>query len=140
MGCLISKSYETISPNELVVNSKTIPLRSIPKMIHFKSIIPSEFNFEIQITADGQYFLHQSNKEIKYNYTPNTKRWSIAQLQAMNYPSFDNNYRVTIGIKEYDSICKFEHLLVPHDEVPEIDFPSLTDVEYLETTSLVSTS
>jgi hypothetical protein len=121
MGCLISKSYGTISPNELVINSKTIPLRRIPKMLHFKSIIPSEFNFEIQITSDGQYFLHQSNKEIKYNYTPNKKRWTISQLQSMNYPSFDDGYRVTIGIKEYEALCKYEHLLVPYDEVPEID-------------------
>lgn len=131
MGCLNFKS--TVSSTELAVNYKTVPLRRIPKMLHFKSIIPSEFNFEIQITTDGQYFLHQSNKEIKYNYTPNNKRWSIAQLQSMNYPVFDNNYLVTIDIKEYDSICNFEHLIVPYDEVPEINFSNSIDIQYSET-------
>jgi len=43
--------------------------------------------------------------------------------------SSDDSYRVTIGYKEYESIFKYEHILVPYDEIPEIDiesqFPSI---------------
>lgn len=123
MGCLLSKfrERESVNSNELIVNSKTIPLRKIPKMLYFKDIVPTELNFEVQQFSDGQYQLNQSNREIKYNYSFNKKRWTVAQLQSMNYPTFDDSYRVTIGYKEYESILKYEHILIPYDEIPEID-------------------
>lgn len=124
MGCLLSKNHEFISANEMVVNLKTIPLRRIPKMLHFKSIIPIELNFEVLLTSDGQYFLSQTNKEIKYNYIPNKKRWSVDQLQSMNYPVINDDCRVTISIKEYDSICNYEHLLAPINSMSDIDIES----------------
>ena len=136
MGCLFSH-FQKIEPvPSESINAKTIPLRRIPKLLPFRSIIPSELNFEIQQTSDGQYFLNQSNKEIKYNYTLNKKRWSIIQLQSMNYPLINDDYRITIGLKEYDNICKYEYMLVPDMVSSQIDlesqFPSLSDIQPLE--------
>lgn len=125
MGCLFShikqKTIVADSSDKIPINSKTIPLRRIPKLLYFKSIIPTEINFEVKFSSDGQYFLTQDNKEIRFGFTFNRKRWTVAQLQSMNYPTFDDNYRVTIGMKEFEALERHEHLLVPYDEEVNID-------------------
>ncbi len=133
MGCLLSqfrqKTIFADSSDKIPINSKTIPLRRIPKLLYFKSIIPTEMNFEVKFSRDGQYFLTQDNKEIRFGFTFNYKRWTIAQLQSMIYPTFDDNYRVTIGMKEFEEIERVEQLLVPYNEEVNInlgkDMPSI---------------
>jgi hypothetical protein len=121
MGCLPSKRYEIVSQTEFNLTSKTLPLNRIPNEIHFRNIIPSEMNFEVIELTDGQFFLSQANKEIKYQYTPNKKHWTVGRLQAMNYPSHDSNYRITIEYSQYESINKYEHILTPIDGIPELE-------------------
>jgi len=121
MGCLPLKRYEIVSQTEFNLTSKTLPLNRIPNEIYFRNIIPSEINFEVIELTDGQFFLSQANKEIKYQYTPNKKRWTVGRLQAMNYPSNDSNYRVTIGYSQYESINKYEHTFTPIDGISELE-------------------
>lgn len=116
MGCLFSYSEKEVANIHSAYNYKTIPLRRIHKLLHFKSIIPSEMNFEVTTTHDGQYFLTQDNKEVRFGFVHNYRRWSIAQLQSMNYPTFNDNYRVTIGIKEFETLESHEYILVPANE------------------------
>lgn len=99
MGCCISNSN---------VPLKIIRMSEIPDNELINNIIPKEINFNINRLLDGQYFLIQSNDEIKHKFKDNKKRWTIGQLKAMNYPLYDRNYLITITFEEYDLIIKQE--------------------------------
>lgn len=99
MGCCNSTEIEPL---------KIIRISEIPDNELLNSIIPKEINFNITRLSDGQYFLLQSDSEIKHKFKDNKKRWTIGQLRSMNFPLHDKNYLITITFEEYDLIIKQE--------------------------------